>query len=152
MSTSPTAALLGTQKCRQGYPICITPQSVPQRDAAQKGALGPESLDEGSLGGALGEHTGSQCVRVKKAAGHGALRASSIAAGPQPLSAEIHHARGQSSLILDHFLAAKALHHREVVAEFLAGFPDVCFVFKNLPDVIALEVLPTDKRTDRDVE
>ena len=62
------------------------------------------------------------------------------------------HPHGQSSLVLDDFLAAKALHHREVAAEFLARFPDICFVFKNFADIIALEVLPSDKGTDRDVE
>ena len=40
MSTSPIAPPLGRQKCRHGYPICITPQSVTQRDGAQKGVVG----------------------------------------------------------------------------------------------------------------
>ena len=116
------------------------------------GAVGSESLDEGSLGGAGAGHNGSTVVRIRKGSRRPrGLSARQIAARPQPLSAEFT-TRAQSSLILDHFFAAKALHHREVVAEFLAGFPDVCFVFKNLPDVIALEVLPTDKGTDRDVE
>jgi hypothetical protein len=37
VSTSPIAPPLRTQRCRQGYPICITAKSVPQPKAAHRG-------------------------------------------------------------------------------------------------------------------